>query len=103
MELLFAIDGGGTHSRFGIYDAQGKLLNACEGEGLNLVSEGAALCAQRIVRAAGTLFPGQFDAVTPLYGSLAGGGGVEESNALAAALSRPFPAAAIGITTDLHS
>ncbi|MBI2425445.1 MAG: N-acetylmuramic acid 6-phosphate etherase [Candidatus Hydrogenedentes bacterium] len=102
MALLLAIEGGGTHSRFGLYDAAGLLLEDLTGGSLNLVADGAPACIQRIVRTAEgmlKLHPGN---IGTIFAGLAGAGDPELARALAEGLAASLPVDRIGITTDLH-
>lgn len=104
-ELLYiAIDGGGTGTRAGLYDAAGTLLNETAGGPSNPYQSSPEVAAEYLSELVMRLFPEGPEVPVAVLAAISGARGKETRDVLAGVLAGRVPRVRrVVITTDVHA
>lgn len=101
MAKVFAVDGGGSRTRGGLYDSDRTLLAEVEGGPSNPVDIGAFACVQVLSALAQEATQGYEGPIETIVASLSGVGKWTDCDGLARSLLAAIPAQRVVLTNDL--
>ncbi len=102
MSAILAIDGGGTRTRAGLYDEQGKLLAEAEGDATNLSMNSSQKVVQIITGLAKSLTAKNAKTISTVVAGISGAGRTGKAQEVASGLAKALGTTDVAVCSDAH-